>query len=713
MKANPFIPSIPAIYLFTILLILFAPISSTIAQTELPSALFVDGPDIALREMSPTIDKRRSVQIDQTALRQARTKGAKLELNLFPESSFIGVVKSVQARSDSNYTLLGELQGQEFSSFVLVANEDVVVMNIRPGNEGLIQVRYLGAGVHDIQKIDETQFPPCETGPEQIVDAPKERQAGDLDPLVESDAGDIIDVMVVYTPSARAAAGGTAAIQALVNLAITESNTAYEESLINPRLRLAYVGEIAYVESDSFSTDLSRLQGTSDGYMDEVHTLRNTHAADMVSLWVNNSASCGIGYVMTTLTPAFESHAFSTVHYTCATGYYSFGHELGHNMGCRHDRQNSSGSGLDSYSYGWRFNGTNNLQYRTIMAYAPGTRIQRFSNPNVNYFGTPTGVPIGNAEEAFNTQTINNSAYQIANFRQASSASGPPVIGLQPLSQSVFTGDSALFSVSATGASPLTYHWRKEGSIIPGATLSSYSFNNIQLRDAGNYSVIVSNAHGTATSDNASLSVALGTSLGEAVDNLGFNWFTGGNGTWSGQHSVSYDGVDSAQSGSITHSQLTWIQTTITGPGTLTFRWRVSSEASWDFLRFYVNDVQLASISGEVNWQLRTFAIPAGSHTARWSYTKDISINSGLDKGWLDQVIFIAPSSIQPLSAKTINGQFHFQFTGAPGASYTVYGSTNLASWNSLTTFTSTNSSSLFIDTSSNGSQHFYRVGSP
>jgi hypothetical protein len=85
------------------------------------------------------------------------------------------------------------------------------------------------------------------------------------------------------------------------------------------------------------------------------------------------------------------------------------------NMGCDHDRENSSGSRLDTYSYGWHFNGTN----RTIMAYAPGKRIQRFSNPNVSYFGVPTGVPLGANNEAYNARTINNSASTVANFRAA------------------------------------------------------------------------------------------------------------------------------------------------------------------------------------------------------------------------------------------------------------------------------------------------------
>lgn len=81
--------------------------------------------------------------------------------------------------------------------------------------------------------------------------------------------------MVVYTPAGRAAGGGTTAMNALINLAIAETNTAYLRSGVIPGLRLVHTEEIAYAESGNFSTDLSRLTNPSDGFMDNVHALRN------------------------------------------------------------------------------------------------------------------------------------------------------------------------------------------------------------------------------------------------------------------------------------------------------------------------------------------------------------------------------------------------------------------------------------------------------
>ena len=81
----------------------------------------------------------------------------------------------------------------------------------------------------------------------------------------------------------------------------------------------------------------SIVQDPLDGDMDSVRALRDTYAADVVSLFVENAGDCGLGYVIATVGNAFESYAFSVVKRSCATGYYSFGHELGHNMGATHD----------------------------------------------------------------------------------------------------------------------------------------------------------------------------------------------------------------------------------------------------------------------------------------------------------------------------------------------------------------------------------------
>ena len=85
-----------------------------------------------------------------------------------------------------------------------------------------------------------------------------------------------------------------------------------------------------------------------------------------------------------------------------------------------------------------------------------------------------------------------------------------PVITLQPTNVSVPIGSNATFTISATGATPLSYFWRSNSVPISGANLTNYTVSNVQLASSGSlFSCVVSNSYGTATSSNAVLTVQL------------------------------------------------------------------------------------------------------------------------------------------------------------------------------------------------------------
>lgn len=84
----------------------------------------------------------------------------------------------------------------------------------------------------------------------------------------------------------------------------------------------------------------------------------------------------------------------------------------------------------------------------------------------------------------------------------------PPVISTQPQSQSVLTGAAVTFSVTASGSGTLAYQWSRNGTAISGATSASLALTNVQPADAGTYTVRVSNANGSVTSNGATLTVA-------------------------------------------------------------------------------------------------------------------------------------------------------------------------------------------------------------
>jgi len=232
-------------------------------------------------------------------------------------------------------------------------------------------------------------------------------------------------------------------MQASINLAVAETNTAYSRSAVIPRLRLVHQEEVSYTESGDFSTDLNRLTNPSDGFMDNVHALRNAYGADLVSLIIEETSLCGLAWLMSTESNSFQALAFSVVARICATGNFSFGHELGHNMGLQHDRVDAPADGVFPFSHGYV---DTPHGFRDIMGVASSCggcmRIQNFSNPNVMFNNFPTGVSQSSPQSADAAASLNATAFTVANWR-SEVAAGTIVSAVLPSSRSVQVGTTA------------------------------------------------------------------------------------------------------------------------------------------------------------------------------------------------------------------------------------------------------------------------------
>jgi len=131
--------------------------------------------------------------------------------------------------------------------------------------------------------------------------------------------------------------------------------------------------------------------------------------------------------------------------------------------------------------------------------------------------------------------------------------------------------------------------------------------------------------------------------LAPALDAPSLAWTTDAAHPWAGQIAVTHDGIDAAISGNAGDGQSSWLETIVNGPGTIVFWWKVSSESGGDFLRFRVDGAEIpavSGISGSVDWEHKTAAIPPGSHTLRWAYEKNSALFADGDAGWLDEVAF-------------------------------------------------------------------------
>lgn len=137
----------------------------------------------------------------------------------------------------------------------------------------------------------------------------------------------------------------------------------------------------------------------------------------------NLIGGCGIGYVMadSLIIPEFEQLAMSVVSRACASSVWTLAHELGHNRGCAHNREDATNDGAFTYSYGHRFTGDDAVDYRTVMAYdtdpASIERVPHFSHPGIDWAGQPTGVPVGDAGESHCALTQTQTDPLCAGFR--------------------------------------------------------------------------------------------------------------------------------------------------------------------------------------------------------------------------------------------------------------------------------------------------------
>ncbi|HJZ29538.1 MAG TPA: M12 family metallo-peptidase [Hyphomicrobiaceae bacterium] len=218
----------------------------------------------------------------------------------------------------------------------------------------------------------------------------------------------VIDVLVAYTK--KTASNYSDVKRELIDLAIEEGNESFRMShLGNIKLRLVHAYQTDYVEDDGEHFDhLYRMVDKGDGYMEEVHGLRDKYHADVVVLIVDDASGCGLA----TRVFAEASDAFAVVHHECAASSYSLAHEIGHLIGARHDT--SIDKNMVPFPYGHGF--VNGTKWRDIMSYKASCggcpRLPVWSSPKVLIRGEPAGTP-----DLDNARVILEQAARVAAFR--------------------------------------------------------------------------------------------------------------------------------------------------------------------------------------------------------------------------------------------------------------------------------------------------------
>ncbi|MCB9177522.1 MAG: hypothetical protein H6648_10200 [Caldilineae bacterium] len=421
------------------------------AQPGAPApSLFRPAPRGASRDALPESDGARESRLVQVDLDLVDVDAAPLALSLpLTNDRVIRVERDRAEAAEGGLVWTGHAPGAPIGQVVLSRVGEALVGNIVLSEGERYHLRFAGKGLHRLERIDQARYPeeapPLRPSAAELALAATEGVAPGNDPGVDPGEAGIdgldvdscgqIDVLVVYDAAARMAAGGADAMLAEIHLGVAETNQAYANSGITQRVSLVHAAEASVAIGASANSALANLKADAG-----VQTLRNTYGADLVSYWVAAlPGACGIGYKMDTVAASFAGFAYSVVDRDCATGYYSFGHEMGHNMGADHDWFVNAGTTPNSGAHGLVNVGA---RWRTIMAYndrcqaqTPAVncaRLPYFSNPNVAVGGAATGVAAGSSTacsvgnlgnpacDADNRAVLNGSACTVARFRDTS-----------------------------------------------------------------------------------------------------------------------------------------------------------------------------------------------------------------------------------------------------------------------------------------------------
>lgn len=215
-----------------------------------------------------------------------------------------------------------------------------------------------------------------------------------------ADDSTVIDLMIVYTDEAETWAADTSSfgsIEAVISQAMNLSQAALDNSELEIELRLVHVHKTDYTDDEGdtdSNTHLTRLRQQGDGYMDEVHTLREDHGADVIAVLAHVSDTGGLGYVLNRASGR-EDLGFNLNRVQQVGSGYTLIHEIGHNMGNAHSRTQTSSAasakaGLFHYSAGYQDQANS---FHTVMAYSDGLQqAPLFSSPDLLWNGNPAGT---------------------------------------------------------------------------------------------------------------------------------------------------------------------------------------------------------------------------------------------------------------------------------------------------------------------------------
>jgi len=371
-------------------------------------------------------------------------------------------IQRVIKHPDGSWSVTGHVNDNWENTFTLSVSEDRVLASIHNMDDHqFFEIKYFNEiETHVLVKVDPHQRDRISCGVHDrehtIIDSTDSQS---LHAPLESSGSAVIDVMIVYTRNAENWANSrSSGINNVINQAMAIAQVSADNSRLNLTFRLVHRARVNYNETGDSDTDLDNL---TFGVISNVRSLRNQYGADVVVMLTDTNDSGGIAWLLTTPF-GNDSYAYSIARVQQASWTNTLVHEIGHNMGnahSRNQRQAAAGfsGGFQRYSTGWRWTGTNSRSYASVMTYPEGSQsVDIFSNPDINYQGWATGSYSGTYAPADNARSMREVMHITADYRPTRFSVERPSVSTSAISSITSSSAIAGGNVTSDGGATVT-----------------------------------------------------------------------------------------------------------------------------------------------------------------------------------------------------------------------------------------------------------------